>query len=142
MTDAEELRAASGCLGLLGIVVSLVLQLDTMCVAEMRPFTCPLLLTIPPPDGYRLPAELQAAWAATPQAARDEAKRNFISRCENDYYLEWFWFPYQEDAWVNTWASECRAISRPSSRPPVLTVDLYRTTDHASRFGPQSVPGR
>ena len=106
VTDEKELRAASGCFGLLGIVVSMTLKLDTMCVAQMRPFRFPLLLTIPPPDGYKLPAELQPKYDALPKEQIEQAKRAFVSRCEQDYYLEWFWFPYHEECWVHTWQSE------------------------------------
>lgn len=35
--------------------------------------------------------DLERAWTA------------FVDRCENDYYAEWFWFPYQAQCWVNTW---------------------------------------
>lgn len=144
VNDPTELRAASGAFGLLGVVVSVTLRLDTMGVVDMMPVKLPIALAIPPPKDYTIPYEVQKMCDSKGITSEmlEKARKDFIERCENDYYLEWFWFPYQEDAWINTWASECRAISRLSSRPPVLTVELYRTTDHASRFGPQSVSGR
>jgi hypothetical protein len=35
----------------------------------------------------------------------EAARLEFIRRGKEDYYLEWFWFPYQSQCWVNTWKS-------------------------------------
>lgn len=32
-----------------------------------------------------------------------EAQADFERRAANDYYAEWFWFPYSDYAWINTW---------------------------------------
>ena len=107
VTDAEELRVASGCFGLLGVVVSMTLQLDVMEVAQMRPYRSSVFLTIPPPEGYQVPEALKEAYAKCTKEQLEKAKQEFMERCEKDYYLEWFWFPYQDECWVNTWQSEC-----------------------------------
>ena len=52
VNDPTELRAASGAFGLLGIVVSVTLQLDTMGVVDMMPVKQPVMLAIPPPKDY------------------------------------------------------------------------------------------
>lgn len=103
----EELVAASGAFGLLGVVVSITIQLDAMNVTDMMPIRCPLPLAIPPPANYPLPYEVQEMMEqqGITQKMMDYAREEFIDRCENDYYLEWFWFPYQNDVWVNTWSS-------------------------------------
>ncbi|KAJ3559702.1 hypothetical protein NM688_g179 [Phlebia brevispora] len=110
INDRTELLAASGCFGFLGIVVSLTLQVDKMSVTEMCPVKLPLPLTIPPPPGYKLPWQVKAMMFLHGIGEKQlrKAQQDFIERCEKDYYLEWFWFPYQTDCWVNTW----------SKRPP------------------------
>ena len=108
INDSKELRAASGAFGLFGVVVSITLQLDTMGVVDMMPVKLPVVLAIPPPEGYVLPAEIQKICKS--QGITDDmlvkAREDFVRRCETDFYLEWFWFPYQEECWVNTWRSE------------------------------------
>ncbi|KIJ47106.1 hypothetical protein M422DRAFT_164369 [Sphaerobolus stellatus SS14] len=106
VNDPAELRAASGCFGLLGVVVSLTLQLDTMGVTDMMPVKKHVALAIPPPEGYQIPDEVRSMMKADGITAKQlaQAKEEFIQRIEKDYYLEWFWFPYQRDCWVNTWS--------------------------------------
>ena len=106
--DPTELRAASGAFGLLGIVTAVTLQLDTMGVVDMMPVKLPVMLAIPPPKDYPLPREIQMMCESKGITSERlaQARDDFIKRCETDYYLEWFWFPYQEDCWVNTWSSK------------------------------------
>jgi hypothetical protein len=48
------------------------------------------------------------------QADLDQATTRFVAQCENDYYAEWFWFPYQQRAWVNCWRNDgARADAQP-----------------------------
>ena len=46
----------------------------------------------------------------------EEAGKKFIKHAESDYYAEWFWFPLQREAWVNTWntGKKEEAINSPS----------------------------
>lgn len=108
VNDPEELKAASGCFGLLGVVISLTLQLDDMAIAKLAPVKTNMVLTIPPPEGYPIPKEVKEIIKNNEITDADiaQARKEFIQRCEEDYYLEWFWFPYQRDCWVNTWKSE------------------------------------
>ena len=108
VNDRNELRAASGAFGLLGVVVSLTFQLDDMGVTDMMPLKVPMPLAIPPPKGYVVPAEVQKMIdeQGITSAAFEAAQQDFERRCQTDYYLEWFWFPYQDDCWVNTWSSK------------------------------------
>lgn len=109
VNDKEELKAASGCFGLLGVVVSLTLLLDDMGVVDMMPVKQHFGLAVPFPKGYNLPPVVKAILDAdgikegSPQLVA--ARAEFIKRCRDDYYLEWFWFPYQKQCWVNTWKS-------------------------------------
>ncbi|CCM02786.1 uncharacterized protein FIBRA_04895 [Fibroporia radiculosa] len=105
ITDPDELRAASGSFGLLGVVTSVTLQLDAMGVAELVPTKLSLPLAIPPPKGYPIPEEIQKMIKKEKitDSQLEQARLNFIQRCEEDYYLEWFWFPYEDTVWVNTW---------------------------------------
>jgi hypothetical protein len=107
VNDPQELRAASGCFGLLGIVTSITLQLDGMGVAELAPTKLPTVLAIPPPKGYPIPEEIvkQMKKDKIDDQKLERARVDFIKRCEEDYYVEWFWFPYQTHCWVNTWKS-------------------------------------
>lgn len=113
VNDPDELRAASGSFGLFGIVVSITLRLDAMGVAELVPVHISLPLAIPPPKGYTVPAQVQnmIRKSRITETQLEKAREDFIQRCEEDYYLEWFWFPYQESAWVNTWKSACHLIA-------------------------------
>ena len=50
-----------------------------------------------------------------------KAREEFIYRCEHDFYLEWFWSPYQEYCWINTWSSKYASIrKRDHQRSPVI----------------------
>jgi hypothetical protein len=104
VSDPELLKAAAGCFGLLGIVTSLTLRLDKMSYARLEPTTPPLALAVPPPAGFRVPREVDMSNVSTSEL--DQARRRFVSQCEQSYYSEWFWFPYQQRAWVNCWRND------------------------------------
>lgn len=107
VNDPTELLAASGAFGLLGVVVSITLQLDDMGVTNMMPVKVPMPLAIPPPKDYDIPYEVKKIIKdkKITDAQLAAAQKDFERRCEQDYYLEWFWFPYQDDVWINTWSS-------------------------------------
>ncbi|ELU37650.1 cholesterol oxidase, substrate-binding domain-containing protein [Rhizoctonia solani AG-1 IA] len=103
ISDPDQLRAASGCFGLLGICTAITLRLDAMSMAVMNPVKVPLVLAIPPPIGYKIPDVIDMS-GVTPEDL-EKARQEFVRRCEEDYYLEWFWYPLTKDVWVNTWKS-------------------------------------
>ncbi len=112
VSDPELLKAAAGCFGLLGIVTSLTLKLDKMSYATLLPKSPPLALAVPPPAGFRVPAAVDMRNIS--RADLDDAKSRFVAQCEEDYYTEWFWFPYQQRAWVNCWRNDgARADAQP-----------------------------
>lgn len=126
VSDPTELKAASGCFGLLGIVTSITLQMEEMTIAEMRPTQVPVVLAIPPPEGHAIPKVIQKQMKEANITDEDiaNARKEWIRRCEEDHFHEWFWFPYQKNAWVNTWKSMCF--------PPHLNCFLHFT--HISPF--------
>jgi hypothetical protein len=101
--DPALLRAAAGCFGLLGVVTAITLKLDPMTFAAMRPTTPRLALTIPPPDG-KAPAGVDMKGIT--KADLTKAWDAFVRHCEDDYYAEWFWFPYRKECWVNCWKDD------------------------------------
>ncbi|KAG8702115.1 hypothetical protein FRC09_004949 [Ceratobasidium sp. 395] len=101
ITDPKQLRAASGCFGLLGICTAVTLRLDQMSMAVMNPVKLPIQLAIPPPPGFEVPSAIDMTGITHEQI--EEARQAFIKRCEEDDYLEWFWFPLTSKVWVNTW---------------------------------------
>ena len=103
--NKEYLRAAGGCFGLIGIVTHITLLFDPMSWAVFRPVKLPVIETIPPPPDMpedKIPSALRPK---EPLSAEKKAQiqRDFEDRANNDYYAEWFWCPYNEECWVNTW---------------------------------------
>jgi hypothetical protein len=112
VSDRALLKTAAGCFGLLGIVTSLTLKLDPMTYASLRPESPRLALAVPPPAGFRVPRAVDMSGIS--RTDLEKARRRFVRRCERDYYAEWFWFPYQEKAWVNCWQNDgARGDARP-----------------------------
>jgi hypothetical protein len=112
VSDPALLKAAAGCFGLLGIVTSLTLKLDKMSYATLQPTAPRLALAVPPPQGFRVPPAVDMR--SISQADLDHATSRFVTQCESAYYSEWFWFPYQELAWVNCWRNDgARADAQP-----------------------------
>jgi hypothetical protein len=101
--DKGFLSAASGCFGLLGIVTHLTLQLNPMTYAILKPLKMDVIRAVPPPPGFDrslIPPMLRKKLTAK-EMADDQAA--FEKRALNDYYAEWFWFPYHPQVWINTW---------------------------------------
>ena len=99
----EHLRAASGCFGLMGVVTHLWMEFEPMTYAAMQPRHIPTIRAIPPPPGM-LEEDIPPALRLK---LTDEEKRKdqqaFERHANDDYYTEWFWFPYSETVWVNCW---------------------------------------
>ena len=126
VSDPALLKAAAGCFGLLGIVTSLTLKLDKMSYATLRPTAPPLALAVPPPAGFPVPPAVDMSGIS--QSDLDHAARRFVAQCETAYYSEWFWFPYQERAWVNCWRNDgARADAHPYPSPQETEVEAMGT---------------
>jgi hypothetical protein len=100
ISDPQQLTAAAGCFGLLGVVTHVTFELDKMTYAVMKPLKPDIGLAIPPLSRSDVPLALQKTWT---DAQLEQAQRDFEQRATSDYYSEWFWFTYQQQAWVNTW---------------------------------------
>ncbi|XXG94366.1 hypothetical protein Hte_000620 [Hypoxylon texense] len=101
--DPSFMSVASGCFGLLGIVTHITLELDPMSYAVMVPRKIPVMEAIPPPPGLAdedIPEALRIEM--TPQQ-RAAAQATFEKQAADDFYAEWFWFPYTSKVWVNCW---------------------------------------
>ena len=114
VSDPELLKAASGALGMMGVVTAYTMRLDKMTYAAMRPARVPVELAVPPPQEYIDAArkgDPKYKWikdlvAQHSQKTIDDATNEFIRHCENDYFCEWIWFPLARDVWVNTWTND------------------------------------
>jgi hypothetical protein len=101
----DHLRAASGCFGLMGIVTHITLEFPPMTYAEIAPLKMPVIQAVPPPPDLsddKIPkALLEGVDRSAEQKLKDQ--QEFEKRATDDYYSEWFWFPFSDYAWVNTW---------------------------------------
>ncbi|KAF1344959.1 hypothetical protein BDV97DRAFT_407622 [Delphinella strobiligena] len=109
--DPVQIKAAAGCFGLLGVVTHITYELDAMSYAILEPKKVDIGLAIPPPTKYDIPVALRQAWFGAEDATERliKAKEAFEDQAANRYYSEWFWFTYQEKAWVNTWDTKLDA---------------------------------
>lgn len=101
VNDPEQLRAASGAFGLIGVVTAITLKLDPMTFAKMQPIQKRLALAVPPISRDRVPPGVDMSGVTDENLLA--ARADFIRRCEEDYYPEWFWFPLHRNCWINTW---------------------------------------
>jgi len=101
--DKEFLSAASGCFGLLGVITHLTLQLSPMSYAMLRPVKVDVIRAIPPPPGMKMEDIPPMLRKNITEKQRAEDQADFERRALEDYYAEWFWFPYHDKVWINTW---------------------------------------
>lgn len=102
----EHLRAASGCFGLMGVVTYITMEFAPMSYAELAPKKMPIIQAVPPPPGLAeedIPPALLKYWKPLSAAEKQKCQADFENRATSDYYAEWFWFPYSDYSWVNTW---------------------------------------
>jgi hypothetical protein len=76
-----------------------------MQYAILEPRKVDVGLAIPPLSKDDVPAALRGSWYGAPDSGAQLAAAlgDFERRAAGDYYSEWFWFTYQQKAWVNTW---------------------------------------
>ena len=99
----EHLRAASGCFGLMGVVTHLTLEFPPMSYAEMAPQKMPVMIAVPPPPDMKDEDIPKALFVKRTPEQKQQDQATFEKRATDDYYSEWFWFPYSDYAWVNCW---------------------------------------
>jgi hypothetical protein len=103
--NPEYLKTAAGAFGLLGVVTHITCVFDPMSYALMRPEKLPVIETIPPPPDMpddKIPPALRSKQPLSPED-KQRIQQAFEDRANNDYYAEWFWCPYNDECWVNTW---------------------------------------
>ncbi|KAF5658163.1 oxidoreductase [Fusarium circinatum] len=104
--DPKQLLAASGCFGLMGVVTHITMEFPPMSYAKLAPLKMPVIKAVPPPPGFdeeTIPPALLKYWTPLSAAEKQKCQAEFERRATNDYYAEWFWFPYSDYSWVNTW---------------------------------------
>ena len=103
VSNPEHLRAASGCFGLMGVVTRITLEFSPMSYAEMAPAKIPVTEAVPPPPNMKdedIPPALRKSYTPEEKARHQAA---FEQHANSDFYCEWFWFPFSDNAWVNCW---------------------------------------
>lgn len=110
VNDKEQIKAAAGCFGLLGLVTSLTFELDKMTYGNLKTSEKKLLvLTVPPQIGTKPSSQLkkhlnkQNLSAMENQGEINQAIQEFAANCEDSYYAEFFWFPLHDQGWANCW---------------------------------------
>ncbi|KAI8808519.1 hypothetical protein BJ742DRAFT_283256 [Cladochytrium replicatum] len=81
--DPKALKAAAGCFGILGPVVSLTLQFAPMSIAMLEP-------------------RIEKKDATIPRVPEGPNWDRFVTEAQK-YYSEWFWFADSDTCWVNCW---------------------------------------
>ena len=106
MSTPDLLKAAAGCFGLIGVVTHITYECDPIATAVMRPVKMDVIRAIPPPPGMKDSEIPEALRPVNPLTEEEKAKaqQEFERRANSDYYAEWFWFPYSNQVWVNTWS--------------------------------------
>ncbi|KAF5581507.1 hypothetical protein FPANT_8895 [Fusarium pseudoanthophilum] len=138
MSDPTLLKAASGCFGLLGVVTYITFECDAMCTAVMRPVKLDVIDAIPPPPEMKdsdIPAALRQKRT---KAQKDDAVREFERRANEDFYAEWFWFPYSQQVWVNTWKTDTdtkNVVNYPSNAKTLYQVASTAIMNMAQEIG-------
>jgi hypothetical protein len=142
--DEGFLPAASGCFGLIGIVTHITLQLNPMTYAILKPLKMDAIRAVPPPPGFDrslIPPMLQKKLTAK-EMADDQA--DFEKRAVNNYYAEWFWFPYHPEIWINTWdttTDSSGVVSYPGFFGKILqfvetvTIQILQNTEIYKKLG-------
>lgn len=100
--DPAKMRAISGSFGLLGVIVSHDFVVDELMYADFRPRTASTLLAVPPTSPDDIPSSAPFQYTEHTEADYSEAQRVFEEDAHK-YYCEWFWFPFQEECWINCW---------------------------------------
>lgn len=104
VSDPCQVKALAGSFGMIGVVVSCTFALDVLTYAKMKPYKPRLPLAIPPPAGFDVPKNVDMTGIS--EEDRVEAFNRFVKHAEEDYYSEWFWFVFHDEAWVHCWNND------------------------------------
>lgn len=103
VNDPALLRAAGGCFGILGPVLSLTLELVEMSYAVIEPRKVDVSIAIPPPnfDERYIPKQLRQK--SYSRVDMENAFDEFKTAVESCYYSEYTWFAYNDQCFINNW---------------------------------------
>lgn len=113
ITDKEQIKAASGGFGLMGIILSQVFVLDPLKIAKLFPKDVPTPLAVPPVSRDDVPKNPDFDVADYSDSDLKKATHTFAKDAQK-FYSEFFWFPFQKNCWVNCWDTENPTNERPS----------------------------
>ncbi|AYV83313.1 MAG: hypothetical protein Hyperionvirus5_119 [Hyperionvirus sp.] len=137
VNDPEEIKAAAGCFGLLGIVTSLTLELDEMTYANFAPHAESLGMAIPPfpdPKLLHLPEKLyDEIFGEISEEQLATATKEFYHKCDDHYYAEWFWFVFTDKCFVNVWNNDGSREKITYEYPSILETKLEEITSFVSQ---------
>jgi hypothetical protein len=131
VNDPDQLRAASGAFGLLGVVTAITLKLDPMTFAKLQPLKKRVALAVPPTSRHQVPRGVDMNGVT--DADLDAARADFARRCEQDYYAEWFWFTLQNDCWINTWCNDGNQADS-VDYPSTLETDFQAFQEYSAQL--------
>lgn len=104
VSDPSRIQALAGSFGVMGVVTSVVLRLVPMQYVNLHPRKLLMTVAIPPlRDSVPI---LFAKSKLHDKQEEEKAQAEFERHCEEDYYCEWFWFPGQEQAWLNCFTAD------------------------------------
>lgn len=129
VNDPKKLRAAAGALGVMGVITAVTMKLERMSYANMKPYKPAAMLGVPPPPGWDKPIPKQLDIKATPAQLKG-AQKTFEDQIKQNYYNEWFWFPFQPKCFVNCWHNDGDA-----TKSKVLTEKQALMQDVQGMFG-------
>jgi len=138
VTSANQMRAAAGALGVMGVIVAVVMKLERMTYAQMKPYKTPAVLAVPPPPpewcpngkSWPIPGQLDIHASL---AQLKGAQKTFETQIEHDFYNEYFWFPFQPKSFVNCWHNDGdKAKSKTMSNCTALSQDVQGTLGSAA----------
>ncbi len=104
--DIEQVKAAAGSFGLLGVITHITYEMEPMIYAVMQPRKVDIGLAIPPIEKEEIPLALRGSWynEADAESRIAVAFAEFEKKALFDHYSEWLWFPFQQRVWQQTWS--------------------------------------
>ena len=120
--DPDQLKAAAGCFGLLGIITRITLRADPFTHARFFPRKVLTPLAIPPVDRSDVPTnqnDFSIDDVTSEQLAK--AEQQFLADTQK-FYSEWFWFPFQKNCWINAWNNDAAPDSNGEIYPDAKEV--------------------
>ena len=108
------------------MVTHLLLEVDPISTAVMRPKKLAVVDAIPPPPGFDVPEPLRPkdGWPRSPEQV-EKSQKEFERLANEDYYSEWFWFPFMDEVYVNAWNTDpdsSNVVDYPSNVKAIIQV--------------------